>query len=126
LEIERGGASYTVDTLEEIHDANPDASLTLIVGADMALTLAGWRQPQRLLELAELAIAERRPADRERVMTALAVLGVADERVHFLSMRPIDVSSSLVREQIATGEAVDGMLPASIARYVEEHNLYTS
>lgn len=127
LEIERGGASYTVDTLQEIHDANPDASLTLTVGADMALTLADWRRPQRLLELAELAIAERRPADRERVTKALAAWGAAGEdRIHFLSMRPIDVSSSLVRERIAAAEAVDGMLPASIARYVEEHGLYTS
>ncbi len=49
LEIERGGVSYTVDTVQAIHDEHPDAELTLIVGADAARTLPGWREPARLL-----------------------------------------------------------------------------
>ncbi|MHB1810449.1 MAG: nicotinate-nicotinamide nucleotide adenylyltransferase, partial [Solirubrobacteraceae bacterium] len=49
LEVRRGGPSYTVDTLSEAHDANPDAELTLIMGADVALTLPSWRHPGALL-----------------------------------------------------------------------------
>ena len=52
LEIERGGPSYTVDTLRSIHASHPDAELTFIVGADTASTLPTWREPQELLELA--------------------------------------------------------------------------
>jgi nicotinate-nucleotide adenylyltransferase len=124
LEVRRGGPSYTVDTLQEIHDANPNAALTLIVGADMALTLGNWRQPERLLELAELAVAQRSGAGVEHVHEALAPLHPQAGRVRFLDMRPIDVSSSAVRERIAAGQSADGMLPAQVASYVRDHHLY--
>jgi nicotinate-nucleotide adenylyltransferase len=124
LEVRRGGPSYTVDTLQEIHDANPNAALTLIVGADMALTLGSWRAPQRLLELAELAVAQRSGADAEQVRKALVPLHPQPGRVRFLSMRPIDVSSSAVRERIAAGQPADGMLPEQVCSYVRDHRLY--
>lgn len=124
LEVDRCGPSYTVDTLEEIHDAHPDASLTLIVGADMALTLASWRQPKRLLELADLAVAQRSGADRKQVLDALSPLSPPPGRVRFLQMRPIEVSSSQVRERIAAGKPLDGVLPAPVVDYVAQQRLY--
>jgi nicotinate-nucleotide adenylyltransferase len=124
LEVDRRGPSYTVDTLEELHDAHPDASLTLIVGADMALTLASWREPERLLELADLAVALRSGADRKQVLRALSPLSPPPRRVRFLRMRPIEVSSSLVRERIAAGDPLDGVLPAPVADYVAQQRLY--
>jgi nicotinate-nucleotide adenylyltransferase len=124
LEVDREGPSYTVDTLQEIHDAHPKARLTLIVGADMALTLASWRQPKRLLELADLAIAERSGAGREQVLDALEPLHVESGRVRFLTMQPIDVSSSAVRERIAEGRPAQGLLPGEVGSYVESHHLY--
>ncbi len=124
LEVDRGGPSYTVDTLEELHGANPDASLTLIVGADIALTLTSWRQPQRLLRLAGLAVALRRDASREQVLQALAPLHPQPGRVRFLGMRPMDVSSSEVRERVAAGTPTDGLLPDPVASYLADHRLY--
>jgi nicotinate-nucleotide adenylyltransferase len=124
LEVRRGGASYTVDTLQELHDANPDASLTLIIGADIALTLPSWRQPRRLLDLAQLAVAQRGGAAEARVLEALAPLHPEPARVKFLSMAPIEISSSQVREQIAAGLPLHGELPAAVERYVAEHDLY--
>ncbi len=124
LEVRRGGPSYTVDTLQEIAVANPKARLTLIVGADMALTLGSWRRPQRLLELAELAVAQRSGAGAEQVLDALAPLHPTAGSVRFLTMRPIDVSSSAVRERIAAGQGADGMLPGKVASYVRDHHLY--
>ena len=66
LELERPGPSYTVDTLRSIHESNPDAELTLIVGADMARTLDSWREPREILRLARLAVAEREGSTRQR------------------------------------------------------------
>ena len=75
LEIQRGGASFTVDTLQAIHDDHyPDAELTFIVGADTARTVPDWREPERVLELARLAVAEREGFAREEVRGALAAL----------------------------------------------------
>jgi nicotinate-nucleotide adenylyltransferase len=123
LELERPGPSYTVDTLRSIHASNPDAELTLIVGADMARTLASWREPREILELARLAVAEREDCTRGEVLGALVPLD-AQARVAFVDMPRLDVSSSLVRRELTAGEPIDGLVGAEVARYIAEHELY--
>lgn len=121
LEIRRGGPSYTVDTLSELHELHPDALLTLIVGADMAATLPGWREAPELLRLATVAVAEREGVDGRDVA---AQLDRAGARAHFLSMPPVAVSSSLVRERVAVGAAVEDLVGPAVATYIERHGLY--
>jgi nicotinate-nucleotide adenylyltransferase len=123
LEIERGGVSYTVDTLKVVHEKHHDAELTLIVGADAARTLPGWREPARLLELAELAVAERGELNAEDVREALVGLDPA-LRIEGLRMGRIAVSSSAVRELIAAGESVVELVGEAVAGYITEHGLY--
>lgn len=128
-EIERGGPSYTVDTLSAIHASHPHAALTFIVGADTASTLAGWREPAKLLELADLAVAQRpRSASRQRVLDTVARLTAGDgrSRVHFLEMPAIDVSSSLARSRAAAGEPIEGLVGPAVGAYIAEHRLYRS
>ena len=124
VEIERGGLSYTVDTLRSIHASHPDAELTFIVGADTACTLGSWREPQQLLELAHLAVAARAGAARRRVLDALAGVGAPD--VSFLEMPAIEVSSSMARERVARGEPVEELVGPAVAGYIAEHGLYAS
>jgi nicotinate-nucleotide adenylyltransferase len=119
IELERGGLSYTVDTLTAIHTSDPDAALTLIVGSDAARTMSSWREPQRLLELAQLAVAARAGAGQERMLDT-----IEGSRVRLLEMPAIAVSSSLVRERVARGEAIDELVGAAVARYIEENGLY--
>jgi len=121
LEIERGGRSYTVDTLRAIHKSHPDTELTFIVGADMALTLPSWREPQALVELASLGVAEREDGRHEDVLRALAPLGA---EISFLGMPMVDVSSSMVRERVHDGEPIEGLVEPAVARYIAEHGLY--
>ncbi len=122
-EIDRGGVSYTVDTLQAIHDERPDVELTFIVGADTARTLAGWSKPQRLLSLAGFAVAERDGLGREEVREALLGLHPSP-RIEFLAMAPIAVSSSQVRERVAGGLEVDELVGKPVAAYIAEHGLY--
>jgi nicotinate-nucleotide adenylyltransferase len=130
LEVERGGTSYTADTLRSIHERDPDADLTFIVGADTALTLPGWREPGVVLDLARIAVAGRPDSDRERVLRAVAEIPRAsgakraEPEVVFLSMRPVDASSTEARRRVAAGEPLDGLLSSSVARYIAEHGLY--
>jgi nicotinate-nucleotide adenylyltransferase len=138
LELKRGGISYTVDTLSAIHVSHPDAELTFIIGADTAGTLAGWRDPARLLELAGLAVAQRPGTDPDQVLRSLSALGAdgagdpseaAGARSHgrgvrFLDMPLIDVSSSAVRRRMARGDSIDQLVGAEVARYIEQHGLY--
>ncbi len=123
LELERPGPSYTVDTLKSIHASDPDAELTLIVGADMARTLGSWREPREILSLARLAVAERDGSTRKEVLDALSPLGGAD-RIVSLRMPPHDVSSSQVRRRLTAGEPIDGLVGPEVARYIFEHELY--
>jgi nicotinate-nucleotide adenylyltransferase len=145
LEVERGGASYTVDTLTAIHASHPDAELTFIVGADTASTLPAWREPARLLELAGLAVAAREGTTRAGVFESLrslvtAVPGAAIEShpgrepdadadggphsIRFLDLAVIDVSSSAARRRVANGEPIEDLVGADVAAYIAEHGLY--
>jgi nicotinate-nucleotide adenylyltransferase len=123
LELERSGPSYTVDTLRSIHASHPDAELTLILGADMARTLGSWREPQEILKLVRLAIAEREDTSRSDVLEALTALG-GDTRACFVDMPRLDISSSLVRKRLTAGEAIEGLVGVEVADYVAEHHLY--
>jgi nicotinate-nucleotide adenylyltransferase len=124
LEINRGGVSYTVDTLSAIHASHPDAELTFIVGADTASTLPSWREPARLLELATLAVAVRNGAGRGEVLHSLEALRVDPERVRALDMPQLDVSSSRARERVAAGDPVEELLGREVAAYIAEQGLY--
>lgn len=115
--------SYTVDTLRAIHAREGDVELTLIVGADTARTLGGWREPVQLLELAELAVAQRDGLGSEDVREALLGLHPAP-RVSFLTMSEIPVSSSQVRERVARGQPVSELVGEPVAGYIAEHDLY--
>ena len=123
LELRRPGPSYTVDTLRALHEADPGRELTFILGADVARTLARWREPHEILALARLAVAERDGTAQREIRAALVGLGAAG-RLEFLDMPPIDVSSSEVRERVAAGETIDGLVPAPVAAYIIEHGLY--
>lgn len=124
LEVERGGPSYTVDTLERLHEDFPEALLTLILGADMALTLPAWRSPRRIVQLARIAVAHRSGTGEAQVIAAIESLGAGSHGVRFLQMPAIAVSSSQVRGRVAAGKPIHGLLPPPVAAYVAEHRLY--
>jgi nicotinate-nucleotide adenylyltransferase len=123
LELERDGPSYTVDTLESIHASQPQAELTLIVGADIAATLASWHEPGRLVELASLAVAARPGSQRGAVTASFGTIG-EQASVAFLDAPAIDVSSSQVRERVRAGSAIDELVGDAVAGYIAEHALY--
>jgi nicotinate-nucleotide adenylyltransferase len=123
LELERSGPSYTVDTLRALREQRPQDELTFIVGGDMARSLPTWREPERVLGLATLAVAERDDVDREQIQAELDTLATAD-RFAFFDMPRIDVSSSLVRERIATGAPIRYLVPDAVAAAIEEHGWY--
>lgn len=123
LELDRPGRSYTVDTLRALREREPQDELTFIVGGDMATSLPTWREPEAVLSLATLAVAERRGAGRDEIERRLAPLAGAD-RVVFFEMPRIDVSSSLVRERSAQDHPIRYLVPDRVERYIAEHGLY--
>jgi nicotinate-nucleotide adenylyltransferase len=125
IEARRAGPSYTVDTLRELHTSNPGVELTFIVGADVARTLPEWREPQAILELAQIAVAEREGSPRAEVAAVIAAIR-PDARVRYLAMPAFDVSSSLVRQRAREGRPIDDLVPGRVAEYIRRHHLYSA
>ncbi|MDQ6606512.1 MAG: nicotinate-nucleotide adenylyltransferase [Actinomycetota bacterium] len=123
IEIERDGLSFTVDTLAELHAHKPDSELSLIVGGDVAAGLPRWREPERVLSLATLAVAKRRGTSRAAVDGALAGLP-GGERTEFFAMPTIGVSSTMVRRRVGAGQPIRYLVPDQVAGYIDEHRLY--
>ncbi len=122
-EVRRAGPSWTVDTLREIHAASPGDQLTFLVGGDMAHSLPGWRDPEAILELAGLGVAERTGTSRQDVESALAPLR-GSGRVRFFDMPTIDVSSTGVRRRVRDGRPIRWLVPEAVLEYIATQRLY--
>jgi nicotinate-nucleotide adenylyltransferase len=137
IEIERGGLSYTIDTLRELARSSPGDTRFLLVGADVLATFAQWRQPEEILQLATLAVFTRTVSDvgvagasggRDQASLAVrwkATHGrAAGHEPVFLESRRVDVSSTEVRARVAAGRSIHGFVPDAVANYIATHRLY--
>lgn len=116
LEIDRGGTSYTADTLSTLRGLHPDAELYLVVGADQAANLHTWERLDEVRELATLAIVGRPGSDRDDPPPGFRV-----ERVDVPS---IEMSSSEARARFCDGRPLDWLVPDEVVRLAKERGLY--
>jgi nicotinate-nucleotide adenylyltransferase len=123
LEVEREGPSYTYETLEQLAEDRGDSELVFVMGADAAVGLESWREPQRVTELARLAVARRAGISDADVAAVLRSLGAAGQAT-MLEMPQFGVSSSAVRERAAAGRPLRYLVPESVARFIEEKGIY--
>jgi nicotinate-nucleotide adenylyltransferase len=123
LELRREGPSYMVDTLQELSSLESQPELFLIVGGDIAVGLPRWREPERVLRLATLAIAKRQGTARTAVQDTLSTLK-GGERSRFFAMPRIGVSSTMIRRRVRGGQPIRYLVPDPVASYIEHHNLY--
>ncbi len=124
LEVDRGGPSYTVDTLRELHEQRPHDRLTLIVGADIAHGLAAWRDPEGIFDLARVAVAEREGVRRDDILQRLRALRGAASHLDFFAMPRLDISSTDIRRRVAQGRPIRHLVPDGVRVAIEEGNLY--
>jgi nicotinate-nucleotide adenylyltransferase len=120
-DVDRDGPSYTVDLLRALGGAD---ELTFIVGGDMAHSLPSWRDPEGVLALARLGVAQREDVRRADISARLAGLAGAAERVVFFDMPRLDISSSLIRRRAAAGRSIRYLVPDAVAGYIEREGLY--
>jgi nicotinate-nucleotide adenylyltransferase len=130
-ELERGGVSYTVDTLERLKARHPDDDLLLILGPDAFLGLPTWREPDRIIDLAEVLAVERESLDdlsdaatREPLETLLGrerLDRVIAERVR---LPAIGIRASDLRAAVAAGQSIRYRTPRAVECYIATHGLY--
>jgi nicotinate-nucleotide adenylyltransferase len=123
IELDRDGPSYTADTLEQLAGGSPDDERFLILGGDQAANLASWHEPERVLERATVVVFERVHWGRNAIGIKIGRLHGA-ERVRYLDMPLIQVSSSAIRRRVREGTAIRYLVPDKVADYISSHDLY--
>lgn len=121
MEITRGGASYTVDTLDELHMIQ-SADYWLLMGSDALKTLPEWRSAQRLLRLCRLGVAIR-PGTSEMDITS-RLPDEVKKKIDLIEMPPMNVSSTDVRDRVSRGLGTAGWVPTPVMRHIQERQLY--
>ena len=113
-EIRCGGLTYTADTLEEIHRESTGVEIFLIVGADTAARMSTWHRPEVVRRLSTLVVVNR--TGQQEVST--------DSSVIHVTMQPIDVSSTKIRECVSRGESIESLTTPDVARIIDSNSLY--
>ncbi len=124
-ELRRGGVSYTVHTLEYLVPKLGEKPY-LLLGTDSALKLHLWKEPERILELANLIVVDRMGEfgkTRNYLKERFPQLKEGKNLI-FLRVRRIDISATEIRERIGEGKSIYCMVPEGVRRYIEEKNLY--
>jgi nicotinate-nucleotide adenylyltransferase len=119
VELRRNGPTYTADTLEALSGERLDDEFYFIVGADALADLPNWRDPERIIKHAMLAVA---PRDGEA--PPLPLIPNIDQRIVHFEMPPVETSSTDIRDRAASGRTIDDAVPPAVASYISEHNLY--
>ena len=122
LEVEREGPSYSDVTLEALKEERPGTELVFILGQDTLADLPNWQAPERVLELATLAVAGRAGGGGSAASEALP--GGLRGRVIWLDMPPLDVSATDIRERVRAGRSIEGLVPEAVREYIAAENLY--
>ena len=134
-ELERPGPSYTVTTLESLRAEFGQRSICLLMGTDAFGGIEGWRQWQRLPELAHIIILQRPGSTmtapsawaRSRLCRDLRELAhTAAGRILFQPVTPQDISGTHLRAALARGEAVESWLPRPVLEFIRANGLYKS
>jgi nicotinate-nucleotide adenylyltransferase len=129
LEIEREGPSYTAETLTALRNQfGLETELFFIMGADSLADFPHWRQPQRILELARLAVAERPELEDTGFGEALAdeLATAMRARVVWLRMPRVDINSTAVRDRVRRGLSIRYWVPPAVEEYIRQHGLYVA
>ena len=125
VEMERPGPSYTVDSLVELRASlGGDAGLVLIMAADSLAEIDTWREPDRLLELAEWAVGPRPGTDLPPRAALRERFGPNESRIHLLDGPSLDVSSSEIRRRVAAGRSIRYLVPRAVAELIADRGLY--
>ncbi|MDX6586780.1 MAG: nicotinate-nucleotide adenylyltransferase [Solirubrobacterales bacterium] len=122
VEVSRDEPSWTFRTLELLHEVHPGDEITLLMGADVAESLGSWKNPERVLELAEVGVAGRPGSILDEAESVLEGLG---GRYEAIRMPGIGVSSTRVRRRVAAGRSIRYLVPDPVRELISDRGLYS-
>lgn len=123
-EIDREGVIYTVDTLTILHEKMPDCRFYYLIGADTLCVLHTWRRAEDVIRLCAFLVVMRPGEDEAQVMAAARRWREMGAEISFLPACMMDISSTQIRERMASGLSLDDLVPAQVEAYIRENDLY--
>ena len=123
LEVDRPGPSYTVDTLETLSAEVGPAQYYFLMGEDSLRDFPAWRNPERILELADLGVVGRPGIDTDLAILTEQLPALAG-KVHIASLDELPYSSSEIRQRVADGMPIDDLTAEPVVEYIRDHGLY--
>ena len=122
VEVDRGGISYTFDTIRELAREYPGQRFTLLIGSDAALQIRSWHNADALLDEASFVIFNR--PETALAPQTLHELGFAPARTRIVHLDTPPIAAHQVRDRLARGAPIDDLVPAAVADYIRAHELY--
>ena len=113
-ELDRSGVSYTIDTVEELQAEDPTKKIYLLLGADAANGVTSWHRAAELITKVNFLVVARNQQESPEL----------NFKFHFINMPMIDVSSSMIRNLVLSGNSVSHLVPHEVNSYILDHNLY--
>jgi len=113
-ELDRSGVSYTIDTVEELQAEDPTKKIYLLLGADAANGVTTWHRAAELISKVNFLVVARNQQESPEL----------NFEFHFINMPMIDVSSSMIRNLVLSGNSVSHLVPNEVNSYILDHNLY--
>jgi nicotinate-nucleotide adenylyltransferase len=141
IEGHRAGKSYSIDTICIFRETNPAADLFFIIGSDSFCEIGSWHRYADIFRLCNLIVVERpgfSPADMLEALP-VAIRGefsythpsrilehVSGRSVHFLTGRPLDISSTNIRQLVAEGRSIANLVPPRVESYINDQRIYSA
>jgi nicotinate-nucleotide adenylyltransferase len=122
LEVDRGGISYTIDTVRELARVYPGQRFVILIGSDAALQIRSWHDADALLDEGSFVIFNRPETVLAR--ETLHELGFAPVRTRIVHVDTPAIAAHQVRDRLARGAPIDDLVPAAVADYIRSHELY--
>ena len=123
VDIDRPGPHWSVDTVLLLKHFQPDAEWVYLMGGDSLRDLPTWGRPQELLANASLGVLVRPDAKVDLARLEQVLPGISS-RVAFVSAPPQDISSHAIRQRVAAGQPIDGLVPSGVADLIRSRALY--
>ena len=124
LEIDRGGRSYTVDTLRQIHEELPETELFFLIGSDALRDVPRWKEPSEIFRMA-MPLVVHRAGEPQPDFESLESLCISDKRLQRIEMLPNLASSTEIRRRLASGQKFDELVPKAVADYIATNSIYS-
>ena len=125
IEIDRGGPSYTVDTIAELQaQLGSGDELFFIIGRDSVSQLPYWREPDRLIQLCRLVTVPRPGYALPDLSVLETLVPGLSKRLIVLDSPEVDVSATEIRRRVAQGLPIEGLVPEAVEKYIKKHRLY--